>query len=73
MKKIVVFFLCALCLAGCGKRGKLDFPEGSTYPRMYPAFRQPKPERMKAEELPADDKADEETADDISKETDETE
>ena len=42
MKKIIVFFLTALCLAGCGKRGKLDFPEGSTYPRMYPAPRQPK-------------------------------
>lgn len=40
MKKILVCFLCALCLAGCGKRGKLDFPEGSSYPRRYPAARE---------------------------------
>ncbi len=43
MKKIVVCCFIALCLAGCGKRGKLDFPPGSTYPRQYPVARQPKP------------------------------
>ena len=42
MKKFLTVFLCALCLAGCGKRGKLDFPKGTVYPRQYPAARQPK-------------------------------
>jgi predicted small lipoprotein YifL len=26
-------------LSACGKRGKLDAPEGSTYPRQYPPAR----------------------------------
>ena len=47
MKKIAVLFLCVLCLTGCGKRGKLDFPSGTIYPRQYPAFRQPKQGQMK--------------------------
>ena len=42
MKKFLTVFLCALCLAGCGKRGKLDFPKGTVYPRQYPAARLPK-------------------------------
>lgn len=48
MKKFLAVFLCALCLAGCGKRGKLDFPKGSAYPRQYPAARQPKSVQKKA-------------------------
>ena len=47
MKKIIVIVLSVLCLAGCGKRGKLDFPPGTAYPRQYPAFRQPKRGQMK--------------------------
>ena len=46
MKKIVFVCLCVLCLFGCGKRGKLEFPPGSTYPHQYPAPRKPFPERM---------------------------
>lgn len=42
MKTILTALLCAVCLTGCGKRGKLDFPEGATYPRQYPAPRNPK-------------------------------
>lgn len=42
MKKIIMTVLCVLCLFGCGKRGKLDFPKGATYPRQYPAARKPK-------------------------------
>ena len=41
MKKILAVFFCALCLTGCGKRGKLDFPPETTYPRKYPARREP--------------------------------
>ena len=29
--------LAALAATACGKRGKLEQPEGSTYPRTYPA------------------------------------
>ena len=47
MKKIAVLFLCVLCLTGCGKRGKLDFPPGTIYPRQYPASRQMKQKQMK--------------------------
>ena len=47
MKKTIVIVLALLCLAGCGKRGRLDFPPGSAYPRQYPAFRQPKQGQMK--------------------------
>ena len=36
MKTITAVLLCVLCLTGCGKRGKLDFPPGTTYPRQYP-------------------------------------
>ena len=42
MKKIIMTVLCVLCLFGCGKRGRLDFPKGATYPRQYPAAREPK-------------------------------
>ena len=41
MKKILAVFFCALCLTGCGKRGRLDFPPNATYPRRYLARRQP--------------------------------
>lgn len=47
MKRIVVVVLCVLCLAACGKRGRLDFPEGAVYPRQYPADRQPEQGKMK--------------------------
>ena len=59
MKKIVLLFLCISILSACGKRGKLEFPEGSTYPRQYPAARQPEYGGMKkkvstgAERIPA--------------------
>ena len=43
MKIIVSVLLCVVCLTGCGKRGKLDFPPGTTYPRQYPARREPLP------------------------------
>ena len=43
MKIIVAVLLCVLCLDGCGKRGKLDFPPGTTYPRQYPARREIRP------------------------------
>ena len=45
MKKMIALFLGVLCLAACGKRGHLDYPPGTTYPRQYPAPRQPKHER----------------------------
>lgn len=63
MKKFIAIVLCALCLSACGKRGKLDFPEGATYPRQYPAARQPGRGGMKridapaAEQKPAEDAA----------------
>lgn len=47
MKKIVAMVLGILCLAGCGKRGNLDFPVGATYPRQYPVSRLPKSGQMK--------------------------
>ena len=43
MKKIIAIVLGVLCLTACGKRGRLDFPPDSSYPRQYPAARQPKP------------------------------
>ena len=46
MKKILIVFLGVLCLSACGKRGKLEFPPGATYPRVYPAPRQPKSDQM---------------------------
>ena len=73
MKRIIVCILCALCLAGCGKRGKLEFPEGSVYPRQYPASRRPKPERIKLEEPEIADETDELTDDDVPEETGEDE
>ena len=42
MKKIIALVLGILCLTACGKRGRLDFPPNSSYPRQYPAARQPK-------------------------------
>ena len=53
MKKVIVIILSVLCLACCGKRGKLDFPPGTTYPRQYPAPRQPKYGQMKQVTPPA--------------------
>ena len=47
MKKAMAIILCVFCLTGCGKRGKLDFPPGSTYPRQYPSARQPVSEQIK--------------------------
>ena len=42
MKKIIALVLGVLCLTACGKRGRLDFPPNSSFPRQYPAARQPK-------------------------------
>lgn len=42
MKKIIALVLGVLCLTACGKRGRLDFPPESSFPRQYPAARQPK-------------------------------
>ncbi len=41
MKKIFAVLLCVMCLFGCGKRGKLEFPPNTTYPRQYPSARRP--------------------------------
>ncbi len=46
MKRFIMTILCVLCLFGCGKRGRLDFPEGATYPRQYPAAREPKQRKI---------------------------
>ena len=61
MKKILLCFLCALCLAGCGKRGKLDFPEGSAYPRQYPAAHERKTAPVMPETSPDVGEANEKT------------
>ena len=42
MKKMFIVLCIALSVAGCGKRGRLDFPKGAVYPRQYPAPRTPK-------------------------------
>jgi len=34
---VAVLALAALAASACGKRGKLEQPEGSTFPRTYPA------------------------------------
>lgn len=41
MKKLFIVLCIALSVAGCGKRGRLDFPKGAVYPRQYPAPRNP--------------------------------
>jgi predicted small lipoprotein YifL len=48
MKEAMAIILCVFCLTGCGKRGKLDFPPGTTYPLQYPSARQPVSEQIKA-------------------------
>lgn len=58
MKKFLAVFLCALCLAGCGKRGKLDFPKGAVFPRQYPAARQPKSARETVTSVKQEENAD---------------
>ena len=63
MKKIVAVVLGMLCLAGCGKRGNLDFPDGAVYPRQYPSARQPKQGRM----MPVDRSANPAPEDDLTK------
>ncbi len=40
MRKIILIVLAlavVLPTAGCGRHGKLETPEGSTYPREYPS------------------------------------
>ena len=34
----------ASSLTGCGKKGKLEAPDGSTYPRQYPKAEPAKPQ-----------------------------
>lgn len=41
MKKFFILLCSVFLLAGCGKRGRLDFPPQATYPRQYPAPRKP--------------------------------
>lgn len=41
MKKLFIVLCIALSVAGCGKRGRLDFPPNAAYPRQYPAPRNP--------------------------------
>ncbi|HBO59755.1 MAG TPA: hypothetical protein DD624_07600 [Alphaproteobacteria bacterium] len=45
MKKLLIALCIVLSAAGCGKRGRLDFPKGAVYPRQYPAPRAPKMEK----------------------------
>lgn len=56
MKTIVTVLLCVLCLAGCGKRGRLDFPPGTTYPRQYPARIEPRPAEGNTRTMPKEEK-----------------
>ena len=60
MKKAISAGISALllagCLTGCGKRGKLDFPPGTTYPRQYPARREPRPAEKAVKVTPAEEK-----------------
>ncbi|MBO4521454.1 MAG: hypothetical protein J5787_09660 [Alphaproteobacteria bacterium] len=63
MKKTIAIALTLLCLAGCGKRGRLDFPPGSMYPRQYPAARQPKKgQMMPVAETPTESTTEEDTS-----------
>ena len=55
MKTITAVLLCVVCLTGCGKRGKLDFPPGTTYPRQYPARREPRPAEKAVKVTPAEE------------------
>jgi predicted small lipoprotein YifL len=36
LKAVLVVLLCLSMLAACGKKGKLEQPEGSDHPRQYP-------------------------------------
>lgn len=36
LKTALILGLCLLMLAACGKKGKLEQPEGSDHPRQYP-------------------------------------
>lgn len=54
MKTIVAVLLCVFCLAGCGKRGKLDFPPGTTYPRQYPARHEPRQIKRTLQSIPSE-------------------
>jgi len=36
LKQALVLVLCLFMLAACGKKGKLEQPEDSDYPRQYP-------------------------------------
>ena len=47
MKTIIAVLLCAVCLSACGKRGKLEFPPGTTYPRQYPVSQLPEQKQKK--------------------------
>jgi predicted small lipoprotein YifL len=44
---IAVLFTTAVSLSACGRRGGLEAPEGSTYPKAYPADYGPKDENDK--------------------------
>lgn len=46
MKKLFIVLCAALTVAGCGKRGRLDFPPNAAYPRQYPAPRNPVVEKQ---------------------------
>lgn len=37
LKTALVLILCLFMLAACGKKGKLEQPEDSEYPRTYPS------------------------------------
>lgn len=56
MKKIFAVLLCVLCLVGCGKRGKLEFPPNTTYPRQYPVARNPQSVEKTKREKQQEDK-----------------
>ncbi|MBR1777532.1 MAG: lipoprotein [Alphaproteobacteria bacterium] len=63
MKTVAVVVLGMLFLTGCGKRGNLDLPPGATFPRQYPAARQPRQGRMIPVVLPENQSQDEDGTD----------